>query len=62
MKSSVKLLVAATFCLLVLFIVNAYSIKSEYLKINKNDAFWNFNKVEVKPFKYIKIVGNRCLT
>jgi hypothetical protein len=62
MKSSVKLLVAAICCLLVLFFVNAYSIKSEYLKINKKDAFWNFKKVEVKPFKYVKVLGNRIIS
>ena len=62
MKLSVKLLVAATFCLVVLFFVNAYSIKSEYLKINKNDRFWNFKKVDVKPFKYLKVVGNRVIS
>ncbi|GAB2624810.1 hypothetical protein GCM10027035_20510 [Emticicia sediminis] len=43
-------------------LISAFSIKSEFEKINLNDPYWEFVKASDKAFKHIKIIGQKDAT
>ncbi len=62
MKLSTKLLLGLSGVFLMMMLVSAFSIKSEFEKINQNDPYWQFQKVSDKAFKHIKIIGQKDAT
>lgn len=62
MKLSTKLLLGLSGILLVMMLISAFSIKSEFEKINLNDPYWEFVKASDKAFKHIKIIGQKDAT
>lgn len=62
MKLSTKLLLGLSGILLVMMLISAFSVKSEFEKINQNDAYWQFQKVSDKAFNHIKIIGQKDAT
>lgn len=59
MKLSTKLLTGLLGIILVMMLVSAFSIKSEFEKINQKDLFWNSIKLSNKPFKHLKVIGQK---
>jgi len=55
MKLSLKLLLGLISTFLVLIVINAFSIKSKWDKIDKNNLYTDFKKLSNAPFKYLKI-------
>lgn len=62
MKLSTKLLLGLSGIFLIMMLVSAFSVKSEFEKINLNDPYWQFEKVSNKSFKHIKIIGQKDAT
>lgn len=62
MKLSTKLLLGLSGLFLIMMLISAFSVKSEYQKINQNDTYWDFEKVSKKSFKHIKIIGQKDAT
>lgn len=62
MKLSTKLLLGLSGILLVMMLISAFSVKSEFEKINLNDAYWQFQKISDKTFKHIKVIGQKDAT
>ena len=59
MKLSTKLLIGLLGTMLVMMLISAFSIKSEFEKINQKDLFWNSIKISNKPFKHLKVIGQK---
>jgi len=55
MKLSIKLLLAMISIFLVLIVLNAFSLKRKWEKIDKNDHYTDFKKLSNMPFKYLKV-------
>jgi len=55
MKISIKLLLGLLLSFMVLVVINAFSLKSDWAKIDKNDQFLNYEKLSERPFKYLKV-------
>jgi hypothetical protein len=55
MKLSLKLLLGMISTFLVLIVINAFSLKSKWEKIDKNNLYSDFKKLSNKPFKYLKV-------
>lgn len=62
MKLSTKLLLGLSGVFLIMMLISAFSVKSEFEKINLNDPYWQFEKVSNKSFKHIKIIGQKDAT
>lgn len=62
MKLSTKLLLGLSGILLMMMLISAFSIKSEFEKINLNDPYWEFVKASDKAFKHVKIIGQKDAT
>lgn len=58
-KLSTKLLLGLSGILLVMMLISAFSVKSEFEKINQNDPYWQFQKVSDKAFKHVKVIGQK---
>jgi len=60
-KTAVKLSTAIITILVILLVVSVFAtelvFKNEYNKRDKNDIYWNYDKILQKPYKYLKIVG-----
>ena len=61
-KLSTKLLLGLSGIFLIMMLISAFSVKSEFEKINQNDPYWQFQKVSDKAFKHIKIIGQKDAT
>lgn len=59
MKLSTKLLLGLSGIFLMMMLISALSIKSEFEKINQKDLFWNSIKLSNKPFKHLKVIGQK---
>jgi hypothetical protein len=62
MKLSTKLLLVLSGILLMMMLISAFSVKSEFEKINQNDPYWQFQKVSDKAFKHLKVIGQKDAT
>lgn len=62
MKLSTKLLLGLSGVFLMMMLISAFSVKSEFEKINLNDPYWEFVKASDKVFKHIKIIGQKDAT
>ena len=62
MKLSTKLLIGLLGTMLVMMLISAFSIKSEFEKINQKDPYWNFQTLSEKPFKHLKVIGQKDAT
>lgn len=62
MKLSTKLLLGLSAIFLMMMLISAFSVKSEFEKINQNDPYWEFLKVSDKAFKHIKVIGQKYAT
>lgn len=62
MKLSTKLLLGLSGIFLMMMLISAFSVKSEFEKINQDDVYWDFQKVSDKAFKHIKIIGQKDAT
>jgi hypothetical protein len=62
MKLSTKLLLGLSGILLMMILISAFSVKSEFEKINQNDPYWQFQKVSDKAFKHLKVIGQKDAT
>lgn len=62
MKLSTKLLTGLLGILLVTMLVSAFSVKTEFDKINQKDLYWDFDKLSNKPFKHLKVIGQKDAT
>ena len=58
-KLSTKLLLGLSGILIIMMIINAFSVKSEFAKINLKDPYWQFQKVSDKAFKHLKVIGQK---
>lgn len=54
MKRSFKILISIPLILMVLFIINAFSLKSNWDKTDKKEKYLSYKKLYNQPFKYIK--------
>ena len=59
MKLSTKLLIGLLGTMLVMMLISAFSIKNEFEKVNQKDLFWNSIKISNKPFKHLKVIGQK---
>lgn len=58
--SSMIILVLLVLYVTCIFASNIMLMK-QYEKVDKNDTYWNFSKIEERPFKHVKITGgNFC--
>lgn len=55
MKLSSKLLLGMISTFLVLIVINAFSLKSKWEKMDKNNHYTDFKKLSNTPFKYLKV-------
>lgn len=55
MKLSLKLLIGMISTFLVLIVINAFSLKSKWEKMDKNNHYTDFKKLLNTPFKYLKV-------
>ena len=62
MKLSTKLLLGLSGILLMMMLISAFSVKSEFEKINQNDPYWQFQKVSDKAFNHLKVIGQKDAT
>jgi Putative auto-transporter adhesin, head GIN domain len=62
MKLSTKLLLGLSGILLIMMLISAFSVKSEYQKINQKDPYWDFEKISKKSFKHLKVIGQKDAT
>jgi hypothetical protein len=58
-KLSTKLLLGLSGILIIMMIISAFSVKSEFAKINLKDPYWQFQKVSDKAFKHLKVIGQK---
>ena len=60
-KIAIKLSTAIITMLVILLVASVFAtelvLKNEYGKRDKNDIYWNYDKILQKPYKYLKIVG-----
>jgi len=60
-KIAIKLSTAIITVLAVLIVVSVFAtelvFKNEYDKRDRNDIYWNYDKILQKPYKHLKIVG-----
>lgn len=60
-KTALKLSTAVLIVLMVLLVISVFAsnlaLKGVYDKRDKDDNYWNYNKIIEKPFKYLKIDG-----
>lgn len=60
-KIAVKLSTAIITLLVILLVASVFAtelvFKNEYDKRDKNDIYWNYDKILQKPYKYLKITG-----
>jgi hypothetical protein len=60
-KSAIKLSTAILILLMLLIVTGVFAsmvtLKGVYDKRDKDDLYWNYNKILEKPFKYLKIKG-----
>lgn len=57
MKLSSKILLAGGLVLLAGMLSSNLVLKSKYDKLDKSDHYWSFEKIETRPFKYLKLNG-----
>jgi hypothetical protein len=57
MKWSTRILITMLLVLVAGLLVSNMIFKKEYSKVDKNDLYWNYEKVLEQPFKYLKIEG-----
>ena len=62
MKLSTKLLIGLSGILLLMILISAFSMKTEFEKINQKDLYWDFKKLSVKPFKHLRVIGQKAAT
>ncbi|MCP9770035.1 hypothetical protein EGI22_19200 [Lacihabitans sp. LS3-19] len=55
MKLSTKLLLGLLLSFMILVVINAFSVKSNLTKMDKNEQFLNYEKLSDLPFKYLKV-------
>jgi hypothetical protein len=58
-KLSTKLLLGLSGILIIIMIISAFSVKSEFAKINLKDPYWQFQKVSDKAFEHLKVIGQK---
>jgi hypothetical protein len=60
-KAALKLSTAILIVMMILLVIGVFAsnltLKDVYDKRDKNDIYWNYNKILEKPFKYLKIDG-----
>ena len=60
-KISLKLSTLILITMMVLVVISVFAtnmvFKNEYNKRDKNDLYWNYDKILEKPYKYLKIDG-----
>jgi len=60
-KISLKLSTLILIIMMVLVVISVFAtnmvFKNEYNKRDKNDLYWNYDKILEKPYKYLKIDG-----
>jgi hypothetical protein len=60
-KISLKLSTLILITMMVLIVISVFAtnmvFKNEYNKRDKNDLYWNYDKILEKPYKYLKIDG-----
>jgi hypothetical protein len=60
-KISLKLSTLILITMMVLVVISVFAtnmvFKNEYNKRDKNDLYWNYDKILEKPYKYLKING-----
>ncbi len=61
-KLSTKLLLGLSGILIIMMMISAFSVKSEFAKINLKDPYWDFEKISNKQFKHIKVIGQKDAT
>lgn len=62
MKLSTKLLLGLLLIFMVLVVINAFSLKSKWQKIDKTNPFLNYEKLSDRPFKFLKVNAPNGLT
>ena len=60
-KMAIKLSTLIITMLVILLVVSVFAtelvFKNEYEKRDKNDIYWNYDKILQKPYKHLKIIG-----
>ena len=58
MKKSNQLIIALFAIVMLLMVGYSFAIKAEYDKFDVNDIYRDYTHTALKPFKYVKIIGN----
>jgi hypothetical protein len=57
MKASNKLIFILVLFLFVILLFADFTLRNEYARINVNDPFKNYKKLEIRPFRFLSLTG-----
>src|SRR5215203_623638 len=58
MKSSARILIVLLTSFFIALIFSNFILRNEFRKIDKRDAYWNYNRILEERFHHVRIEGN----